>query len=139
MIEKVIPTSEGSVPIKLLFQEDCTALITLTLLQTGKPVDNAAFTFLRVAKTWYRISFWDRVTSFKLDEPSAPKYLTAEGDFAYQQTDLSPLILAPTVRITDAYVEEGINYTKLVLSLTNNRSIQLRNYWDSCRTQLSII
>lgn len=139
MNEEPIFLSEDNGPIQNLFEEECTAIVVLSRQESGKTVNTASFTFFRVARSWYRISFPDRVMSCAIDEPSAVKYMRAENGYTYRQTDLSPLILAPTARITDIYAAEGINYTKCVLCLTNARSIQLRHYWGSFRTQLSIL
>jgi hypothetical protein len=139
MTEKPLPLSERNGPIGRLFQHECAGVVVLTSQRDGKTIDSARFVFLRIAHSWYRISFWDRSMSCKLDDLSSPTYQSVADGYSYKQTDLSPLLLADTVRITDAHLTEGFNYTNCVFSFTHARSLQLRNYWDSGRTLLSII
>lgn len=139
MDEKPLPLSEEYGPIQRLFEHECTSAVVLTRQKSGKTIDNAAFTFFKIGRYWFRIFLSNQVISCRLDDLYSPKYGLIEDGYSYKRTDLSPLILADTARITDVYLTQGFNYTKSVFNFTHSRSLQLRYYQDSGRTLLSII
>lgn len=139
MNEKQLSVSESNGQINNLYEHECVAVVILTQQRARKTLDSAAFTFFFVGNAWYRVSFRDRAPFCKLDYPAAPIYRQSEDGFSYLQTDLSPLILREAVRITDAYIIEGQNYTKCRFSFTHSRTLELCNYWDSGNTVLSIL
>lgn len=51
MNEKPISLSEDNGPIQNLLKEECTAIVVLSMQESGKTVNTAPFTFFRVARS----------------------------------------------------------------------------------------
>lgn len=134
----MLPITEHNDPIDRLYEHECTAVIAVTRQRAGKTVDGVAFIFLRVADVWYGLSFVDRTLSCKIGDPFGLIF-SVDNDWSYKHTDLSPLMLTDTARVTDVYLTEGPYFTKCVICFTHSRSIELRCYWNSGHTMLSIL
>lgn len=134
----MIPITEQNGSIDRLFEHEYSAVIALTRQHAGKTIDGVARTFLKVANAWYGLSFVDRTIYCKIDDPFAP-FCAVDNGFSYEHTDLSPLMLVDTARVTDVYLTEGSHFTKCVICFSHFRSLVLRHYWNSHRTTLSIL
>lgn len=122
-----------------LYQSHCTEIEVLSLQKSGKTVDYACFTFVKVGNDWYRLSFVDRLLQCTLDKPTSIQYAHVDGDpYSYKTTSFTAVFFSEPNRITDVYYEHTQNLIQAHLSFLNGR-ICLSHNVDTGRTRFLLL